>query len=272
MISPTAPDRIDVYLDRLARQLQVDRRRIRRILTEAEDHLREAVQRGCDQGLTQDEAERRALEEFGSPRTVARRFAAEEGRLLPPSLLLHLVLALGLLGGVGMVAIGASGALAAAFGAAFGKPFVSGDTNGVTYTPARCADFRGYFPKEPDCEAAATAHHFDEVVSYRLAMGVLGGLVLLAAGIVRWRYRRLAGVRMLPAAFSATIGAALFGLATVLLLGQSLGQLVFSDHNGVGGLLSGGIIAALLCLYYTRTLLQTITSHDEALAHLPNAV
>ncbi len=253
---------IDHYLDQLLAELRVEPSRTRRILVEVEDHLREAIQREVATGATAEEAEARAIVRFGSPRLVARRFAAEDGRLLPPSLLLHLTLALGLLAGVGFTAIGVSGVLAAGLGTAFGKGFIAGDGPGVTYTAARCADFFEYHPGAADCAAAATAHHFDEVVGYRLDAGVLGALLLGASYVVRRRYRRLGGVRMLPATFIPTAGAALFGAAALFLLGMSTMQIVFGGAVGAGNLLTGGMVSLAVFAVYAATLLRTLPARE----------
>ncbi|MHB8575322.1 MAG: HAAS signaling domain-containing protein [Dehalococcoidia bacterium] len=252
-------DRIDAYLDDLLRELRVDRRRPRRILAETEDHLREAAERGCAQGLSQNEAERRAIDSFGTARTVARRFAAEEGRLLPASLLLHLVLALGLLTSIGFVAVGVSGLAAAGMGTAFGERFVAGDIAGASYTPARCAEFQEYEPRAATCEAAATAHHYGEVVGYRLALGVLGLFGLAGCALIRRRYPRLSGVRMLPDEFSPTVGAALFGVAGVMLLLQGTAQAATENGSGSGAYLSGGIVSAAVFAAYATPLLRRLS-------------
>ncbi len=250
---------IDEYLDRLALELRVDGRRARRILLEAEDHLRATAQQLGADGLPWREAEQRAIDRFGSPRTVARRFAAEAGGASLPRLGAELVLALGLLFGIGMSAIGASGLVAGGFGAAFGKSFVAGDANGVTYTPARCADFLEYFPRAGNCEAAATAHHFDEVVLYRVAAGVVG---LLALGgwwlLRRGAKRRRSGA--LPEGFSATIGVALFGLAAAGLIGLGGMQLLFGQPAGAGGLISGGVIALAVFAGFARSFVRGLSA------------
>ncbi len=177
------------------------------------------------------------------------------------TLTLHLLLSLAVLVGTGFVAIGVSGALAAGLGAAFGKAFVSGDRPGVTYTPQRCADFLRFHPESGDCTAAATAHHFDEVVEYRLAAGVLGLLVLGIAFLMRWRYRQLADERVLPASFSPTVGASLFGLAALALMGPSLLQMVFVGPSGVGKLLSGGVVSLVMFVAYAAALLRALRAH-----------
>src|SRR5262249_20784397 len=70
----------------------------------------------------------------------------------------------------------------------FGDRFVAGDVPGVTYTAARCRDFREYHPEAATCAAAATAHHADEVSDYRVEAGILGAAV--AGGAWAWRRRR----------------------------------------------------------------------------------
>lgn len=250
------PGLIDEYLDRLASELRLDRRRARRVLLEAEDHLREAAQRFCADGLPWREAEQRAIDRFGSPRTVARRFAAEAGGVPLPRLGAELALALSLLFGIGMSAIGASGLVADAFGAALGKSFVAGDTNGVTYTPARCADFLSYFPHAGSCEAAATAHHFDEIVTYRIAAGVLGLLALGGWYLLRRRFARRGG--LLPEGFATTIGVTLFGLAALILLAMGGIPILLGQPTGAGGQLSGGLLALSVFAGFARSFLHVL--------------
>jgi hypothetical protein len=74
--------------------------------------------------------------------------------------------------------------------AAMGSRFIAGDTFGVTYTPEHYAEYRQLRPDAPNCSAAASAHHADEVEQYRAAAGVLGVVVLAAWPVAfgqRWR-------------------------------------------------------------------------------------
>jgi hypothetical protein len=65
---------IEAYLDRLDVELRLKRVPRRRLLAEVEDHLRSsATELSADAGV--EEAERRAIERFGSAATVARGFA-----------------------------------------------------------------------------------------------------------------------------------------------------------------------------------------------------
>lgn len=244
--------RIDAYLDALARELRVDPAHARRILIEVEDHLRETARAGIDGGLDEEAAVARAIAGFGAPRLVARRFHAEQPLRPTLTLLLQLVLALGLLGGVGLTSIGVSGGVAAAFGSAFGKGFVAADAPGVTYTPQRCAEYRALAPGARDCNTAAIDHHFDEIVTYRLAVGVLGLLSLAGCWLVRRKLRRFTRARVLPNGFTEIAGAALFGVAALALLAGAVGP----GNNG--GQLSGAVVSAFVFLYFGRGLLHTL--------------
>ena len=248
--------RIDAYLDALARELRLDPAHTRRVLIEVEDHLREALRANVARGLDEGEAAARALTAFGSPRLVARRFHVESGSRPTRALLLQLVLTLGLLAGVGLTAIGASGALAAAMGGAFGKSFVASDGYGITYTPQRCAQYLQGDPGATSCTQAALDDHFDEIVFYRLAIGVLGLAALAGCWLLRRRYRALLRTAALPDLFGDTAGAAVFGVAAALLLLDGVAGA--SATGSRGGQLSGGIVAALVALYYCRGLLRTL--------------
>jgi hypothetical protein len=147
------------------------------------------------------------------------------------------------LGAIGLVTVGASGAVAALLGTVAGKAFVSGDPRGVTYTVARCAEFHEYAPGARTCEQAATVHHFGEVIGYRLAAGVLGLFVVAVLVVARRRYAHLLDQDCLPVAFEDTVGATLFGAAAVALLGSGLDQIALGN-DGAGFWLSAGIVAA----------------------------
>jgi hypothetical protein len=151
------------------------------------------------------------------------------------------------LGAIALVAIGLSGVVAGVFGVAAGKSFVAGDPPSVTYTPARCADFFEYAPHARTCEQAATAHHYDEVVGYRMAAGVLGVVILGGSALVRRRRPALFNADRLPAAFDETVAATAFAIASFGLLAIGVDQLALGD-NGAGGWLSGGLVAVLAAI------------------------
>jgi hypothetical protein len=146
------------------------------------------------------------------------------------------------LGGIGLVAVGLSGVLAAGGGMAFGKSWVAGDPPSVHYSASRCADFSEYAPHARSCEVAATEHHFVEVVDFRIAAGLVGAFVLGACALLARRRSRLLRSDRLPLAFDATVAAVLFGAAALWLLGYGIDQQRLGYH-GAGMYLSGGVVA-----------------------------
>lgn len=176
-----------------------------------------------------------------------------------------LIMAAILLGSIGMLAVGISGLVAEGFGAAFGRAFVSGDPSGVTYTKARCAEFMEYAPGAHSCAEAATTHHFGEVVQYRVAAGVLGLIGLGAWWLLR---RRTASHGVLPDAFVVTVATALFAVAAAGLLVQSVGlAAVGGQRNGVGELLSGGLVAGVAAVAFGSVLYRRLLSRAAALTN-----
>ncbi|HUQ39978.1 MAG TPA: permease prefix domain 1-containing protein [Acidimicrobiales bacterium] len=235
---------IEQYLDELADRLPLRGRALRRVLCEVEDHLREALTEGVESGMTVAAATERALSRFGHPGVVAEQFARQGVTLR--SWVWNLALSLGLLGAIGLFAIGVSGSLAAASGAAFGKDFVAGDPPGIRYTSERCAQLRELAPGAPTCNEAAVRHHYDEIVGMRLGAGVVGG-----AGLVGWMLlgRRWRRPGVLPDSFVPVAGAAVFGMAAVMLLAEGGLELAFSGaHTGPGQLLTGGVVALVMAV------------------------
>jgi hypothetical protein len=260
-------DPIERYLDQLLVHLRGRAGDVRRILAETEDHLRDSVEAGLSEGLSEDEAQAQALARFGPARTVARRFGPAEHPLVPLDVLGHLAVAGAWLGGIGLAAVGVSGLVAGTMGSVWGASFVAGDRSGVTYTAARCADFFEYHAART-CAQAAASHHFDEVVRYRVAAGVLGVLVLLGVRLVR---RRARGDRVgvLPDGFAVTIGTVVFGLAGAVLAVQGADQSAFGGH-GAGQYLSAAIVCVVVASLFTRSLYRVLV-HRSLLMSAPTA-
>jgi hypothetical protein len=233
---------VDEYLDRLFDLLAGTGAAGRRALGEVADHLQASTAADVAGGLSRVEAERAAVHRFGPAEQVARGLRAP----VPVGFALRrLSASAAVLGSVGLVAVGLSGLAAAALGAAFGKAFVSGDAPGGTYTAARCADYLEYYPNAGSCRAAAVAHHFDEVVQYRAAAGVLGLLVLVAFWGLR-RYGPLAGPAWAPRPdLVAVAGAGAFAGGAVFFGGTGSMQLLSGLRDGAGQFLSAGLVSVL---------------------------
>ena len=82
MVGMSAPgdDVVEEYLDQLYSRLRCAPRDARRILAEAEDHLRESVAEGLAAGMTESEAQQHAVSVFGSVRAVVRAHDARRRR------------------------------------------------------------------------------------------------------------------------------------------------------------------------------------------------
>jgi hypothetical protein len=239
----TKPDPVEDYLDRLFDELAGTGGTGRRALAEAEDHLASARDELVDAGVPTDEAGTRVVTRFGDADRIAADLRAARRDL--PGLVRQLVSGGWLLGAVGLIAIGLSGLLAGLMNLLWGARFVAGDTDGVTYTAGRCADYLEYFPGHT-CATAAALHHVTEVVNYRAAAGVLGVVALLAYVGLR-RRGPLAGARFAPRMdLLALVATALFGLAAVALGGPSLVSAIAGDTAGTGAYLSAGIVAGLV--------------------------
>jgi len=70
-------DVIDRYVTDLGSRLQGSRKQVRDLLTETRDSLADATEAHLDRGLTEKEAQERAVEEFGPVREIANEYQAE---------------------------------------------------------------------------------------------------------------------------------------------------------------------------------------------------
>jgi hypothetical protein len=257
--SADGPGAVDRFLDDLFDSLAGTGAAGRRALAEAEDHLRTATAEGRAGGLSQAEAEAEAVRRFGAAGQIGgdlRRTHLGFAAVARP-----VFVGAWLIGGIGLVAIGLSGALSELFGHLFGPGFVAGDKSGVTYTPARCADYFEYFPHAASCAQAAALDHWGEIVLGRVAAGVLGVLALLAL----WGARRtvLRGQSWAPpASYVGIVMLALFGVVAAALGGMSLMQLAFGQTSGVGVFLGDGLVSGAVALTVAVLLLRGVRARS----------
>jgi hypothetical protein len=236
---------VDRLLDNLFDELAGTGSAGRRSLAEAEDHLRAAVAEGVGRGLAQDEAEADAVRRFGEPRAFAT--GIKRAHLDLRTVARQVFIGTWVVGIVGMLTLGLSGALSEAFGRIYGAGFVAGDRSGVTYTPARCDDYFEYFPNAGSCGDAAALHHWGEVVQNRVAAGVLGLLALVTLLLAR-RFVLRGPAWAVPVPYVAIVLlAALVGGAAVL-GGMSVLSIAFGQSSGMGVDLGDGIAAGVVAL------------------------
>lgn len=233
---------VDAYLDELFAAVRdaADPVAARRLLAETEVHLRESAARLRSQGLAAEDAEREAVRRFGpvSVVTPALRPPLRSVGRLP----LRAFVRPGVgLAAVGAIAVGLSGILSELFGRLWGAGFVSGDLPGVAYTAARCAVLQSPYPGL-DCAQAAAAHHWGEVVEYRVLLGAIGLMLL-----VLWRIlpRRVP----LPAGLTPSLAAAAFLFASAA-TGLAAGIAAVQGGHGVGAWLSATSVALPLGIVF----------------------
>ena len=225
---------IEDYLDELLRRTQADPRTTRRLLDEANDHLRTAAAELQATGMPRIEAEREVLRRFGPPVGMTR----DSWRRSFGALVVETLRASVLLGGCGLVAVGLSGVVVAVMNALFGRGFVGGAT--VLGTGG-----------------STVAETAQDAVVLRVLAGVVGMVVL--AGYAALRGRTKPAV-VLPKGLTDALGAAAFAAALVVLTGASADQAVTgADGVGVGFFLSGALVSlagtVLFCARAARALL-----------------
>ncbi|WP_138444685.1 permease prefix domain 1-containing protein [Sinomonas susongensis] len=238
-IRPEGP--IDAYLDELLASIRDgEPSAVRRLLAETEAHLHESARRLHAQGLEPEEAEREAVRRFGPVATVTPALRPPLTALGKMPLRAFVRPAVGL-AAVGAIAVGLSGALSEWFGRIWGAGFVAGDLPGMAYTAARCAVLQAPYPGL-DCSRAAAEHHWGEVVEYRVALGVLGLLVLLIS-------RFLPREAPLPAGFVPALAAAAFLLAAAATGLQTVNAAV-QGGQGMGAWLSAVVVSFPLAVVF----------------------
>jgi hypothetical protein len=236
---------VDALLDKLFDELAGAGGPGRRTLAEAEDHLRTAVAEGVERGLPPVEAEADAVRRFGDPRTFAA--AIKRAHLDLRTVARQIFMGAWVVGIVGTLTLGFSGALSETFGRIFGAGFVAGDRSGVTYTAARCDDYFEYFPNAGSCGQAAALHHWGEVVEGRVAAGVLGVLALLTLLAAR-RFVLRGPAWAPPVPYVAIVLLAALVGAAVILGGMSVLSIAVGQSSGMGVDLGDGIAAGVVAL------------------------
>jgi HAAS domain-containing protein len=213
----TGGDPIEEYLDQLYASLRTTPREGRRILAEAEDHLREGMAEGLAAGLSEGEAAEHAISSFGSVRAVTRAHSRGRGRQSRAALAGGLAAAAWKLAAAGLLAVGASGLLAAAMNALFGREFVGGTHSTARLSGAACHRYLALWPHAHSCAGAAMLEISSDAVVLRLLAGA-AGLALLAGYLLARRWLP----RALPRGFEPTVAVALFGTAAVVLAALSV--------------------------------------------------
>jgi hypothetical protein len=256
-----AADPVEDYLDQLYASLRTTPRQARRIIAEAEDHLREATAAGIEAGLTEVEAQEAAISSFGSVRAVVRAHAR---RVPPLAVFGELVMAGWKLASIAVLAVAGSGVIAFAMNRTLGRSFVGGSTAQASgASAATCQHWMGLWPHVQYCGQAAVLETSSDAVSLRLLM-LIPGLVLLEGYLLARRYQRRRGWRadLLPDAFVPTVAACLFGALTAgLAFLAAEAPPTATQMGGPGSFLSAAVVTLLITVGFVPALRRALLRH-----------
>jgi len=251
---------VEDYLDQVYASLRTTPREARRIIAEAEDHLRESVEAGLAAGLTEREAQEAAISSFGSVRAVVRAHAR---RVPPVAVFGELVMAAWKLGSIALLAMAGSGVVADLMNRLLGRQFVGG--NPATSGPipaASCHYWMSIWPAAHSCAQAAMLEISSDAVSLRV-LALIPGLIALGGYLLGRRFLRERGWRgdVLPDGFVPTVAACLFGALTAALTWASFSAANSGTNGGPGSYLSGAIVTLAVAIGFVPALRRTLLRH-----------
>lgn len=246
---------IERYLDGLlSAGRDGDPRQVRHLLAEAEAHLRDAAAVAQASGLSPVAAESEAVARFGP----AADLHQEDRDRSQPSyrhLMVQAWFSLVLLGGVGAVAVGVSGAIAAILRAVGGDRLVAFVSSGQVLSASDCARWLGFQPHASSCRAAAMSDWAAEAVYYRLGIGVIGLCALAMLAWVRRHGRAKGVVTILPPLAVDTIAFTAFLLSGLWTLGLGIDAAVVAGGAGSGQWFSAAPVALAAAVVFGWRLL-----------------
>ena len=257
-------DPIERFLDELVTAHSTRRpRELRHLLAEVEAHLRDAAAAGVAAGLSQHAAEEEAVRRFGSARTLV---AAERRRQAPLRHVVRQFFVSGVfLGGVGAVAVGISGVLAAFIAAVAGSRTLVDVGPGQVLAPSDCARWIALRPGA-SCRDAAVSDWVSEVVGYRLALGVLGVIALFALALLRRRWLLTQRWTTLPPLVTDTIAVTCFGVAGLWTFLMGLDLAATASGRGSGQWFAAAPVALAAAVVFGIRLVRDIRERPVALA------
>ncbi len=239
---------IDTYLDTLLEASRCLPPRIRRsLLSETEAHLLDSAEDAEARGLTRQQAEARAVSNFGAAGDIV---AAHRRTSFSAPLIARQVAVTGLfLGGIGAVAVGISGLVAEAIRWFDGSRALVDVPARGTLAASDCVRWLRIDPHALNCQTAAQADWANETVAYRVILGLIGALLLLVLHLYVRRRGGGTGLMLAPVVRD-TVAAALFGAAGVATLVLGVEAIVVASGFGAGQWLSAAPVALLLAGYY----------------------
>jgi hypothetical protein len=257
---PPAGEPVEEFLDRLLLTLNGSPRHVRQTLAEVEAHLQDAVAEEIAAGRSPSAAEAAAVRRIGAVHDVAGRTA----RFTQPAaaLLRRGVLACSLIGGVALVAVGVSGAIAWALARLRGGEFVTAPFPPGSYSSADCARWLAGDPGTHSCVTAMVADHVGDIVLHSFAGGLAGLVTLAAFWWLRLRWQDRATQMALPRGSAEAVGGMLALLVVIGALAAGVNTEVIERGHGAGQQFSLAIAALAAAVFFAIRLLRAGFSHD----------
>jgi hypothetical protein len=252
---------IEQFLDELATAASgLPVRQVRHLLTESEAHLRDVAEALTREGRAERDAELEAVRRFGSVRDFVK---AERAAITPLSEIVRQCIRTALLlGGLGAIAVGVSGVVAAVVRAVGGDGAIASVSPGRMLSASDCTRWLRIDPGAVTCKAAAISDWANEAVYYRIAGGVVG----VAAVLVAWLLVRRTTARqpLLDARVTDTVGAVAFATAAVWTLGMGVDSIVVESGRGSGQWFSAAPVALAGAVFFGLHLLRELRSAPAA--------
>jgi uncharacterized membrane protein YhaH (DUF805 family) len=264
--APIEDGPVEDYLDLLLLTLGGSPRQVRHTLAEVEAHLHDLVAEEMAAGKSRPAAEAAAVARMGPGQAVTGRRAAF-GR--PTAALVRRgALAASLVGGVGLVAIGVSGAISWALAATRGGRFVTAPFPPGSYARGDCTRWLSGDPGTHNCVTAMIADHVGDIVVQGFAAGVVGLLALLAHAWMRRRWHDRGTLTALPIGSAEAAGGLLALLVAIAAAGTAVNTELVQRGQGAGQQFSIAIAALGAAIFFALRLHMAIRSRrtDPALA------
>jgi hypothetical protein len=255
-LDPAAAEVLDAYLDELLVRLRGDPRTARRLLVEAEDHLRTATLAGMAAGLEPGAAARAAIARFGPAGVVA----AAQARTTPVRWITDVLLRLAsfavLLAAAALLAVGLAGGVAGVGSIVDGPGFVAGNAPSAGASAADCTRWQALYPGARDCAAAAAQDAVHDVIMGGGMAGVLGGVLLAGYLIFQMTWAARHARAGYPSGQRHAVGMTLFAAAAAVLIVNAVHDLRLVPTRIPGESLSLGIGAGIVAAGFAIRLLR----------------
>ena len=246
-------DLIDAYLDDLAGRLHGPPARVRRILEEADGHLRDAADAAAAAApgthpIRSSAIHQQVIDGFGSPAQVAR--SHNRALLRPAKLAGPVVLLAGQVVAIGLIVIGCSAFVLALVARAVGRNSTFANPIDMHASPGACAYWLHLHPLAPNCADALTAETAADAIVQRAMAGILG-LIVVAAVLLLRRWKPAWSHSVIPRGATPALALVGFLPGALALFGVGVDRVVSASGRGAGMWFADGsvsLVAAGVCL------------------------